>query len=158
MNAADSLTTVAEIAVTIAGFAGIVAVFKSSGKLGSEEIRRIIFLVLVCASIIVTSLLPAALPDLGLSETSVSAVSCGILGVAGLVLGGVFAINIVSGEIHPLFPRATLVIVASITATGGVLLASAFSFGVMPSFGLLLLGEIAFLLTALWIFVATIIW
>jgi ABC-type uncharacterized transport system permease subunit len=140
------------------GFAGVVAVFRSSDRFNPEEVRRVIFLVLVCASVVVASLLPSALLDLGLPELMVIKVSSVVLGIAALVLMVSFLASIIQGQIKLLFPRATVLLVGSFFATSAVLLTAVFTPMLEVSFGLILIGELVFILAALWIFGATLLW
>ena len=158
MRAIDYLPTVAEIAITIAGFAGIVAVVRSSGDMSIEQTRRVVYLVLVCTVTVVTALLPGVLTDLGLSASASAAVSSAILGISVLGLVGSFLWNIFTGGLNLIFPKLTYLVAATPTVTATVLVLSSIGVVFSPSYGLLLLGLIVNLLLALWIFVATMVW
>lgn len=158
MSALDTLSTTAEIAITIAGFAGVVAVFRSSGNFTSEEIRRIIFLVIVNGSVVITALMPNALLDMGFPKQSAISVPSFMLGVMAIFVTLAFTLSIYRGSIRLLFPKVTALLVLGVLSIGAALLLSVLTSLVVASYGLLLVGELVFILIALWIFSTTLLW
>ena len=156
--AADQLATIAEIAVTVAGLAGIVAVLRPSSDKSGEDVRRIAYMVVVTSCVIVTSFLPSAFIDLGFSEVTALTFSCAVLGVSALFLDAVFIYNIVRGALSIKFPKISFLIIIILSITGLSLILAASSILLAASYGLLLIGEVVFVLLGLWLFFATFVW
>jgi hypothetical protein len=83
MQAADALTTLAEVSVAFAGFSGIVTAFRrrSPGEWSDLDRFRFRFMIEFSLATLALSMLPLFLAELGLSESRAWT-------VASLVLGG----------------------------------------------------------------------
>ncbi len=154
----DALTSVAEIAITMAGFAGLASVFKAQGKLGSEEIRRVIYLVAVSVTVVVTALMPAVISGMGFSDTVALEISCAALGLASIVFATNAMFSVVRSVITPLYPKTTYLLITLIFCQGGAQLIAVSTELLGASVGLLLAGHVVLLLLSVWIFVTTIVW
>lgn len=66
MTPSDALPTIAEIAITLTGFTGVVAVFRpgSAGSWSEEELQRIRAVLYICTLVPVCALIPFGLADL----------------------------------------------------------------------------------------------
>jgi hypothetical protein len=66
MSPIDTLPTVAEIAITLGGFIGLVVAFRpvSAASWSDEESSRVIFVLILCSFILLCALLPFALSGL----------------------------------------------------------------------------------------------
>jgi hypothetical protein len=82
----DSLTTVAEIGIALAGFSGLVVVLrKNTGPLNDIEKYRMSVLLATAFGAMFLALLPGALQDLGLNGSRLWRMSSGILAAFSLV-------------------------------------------------------------------------
>ena len=158
MNAIEYFGTVAEIAITLAGFSGLVMAFKSGSALTPEDLRRVTYILVLSFAVLVTALLPAALSDLGFSPDASIRSACLLLAFVMLGLGGNGVLAWKNAAISPHFPRGTAVSLAAAIVTALVLFLSSANIILQPSAGLLLLSQLAVLLIAGWIFLSTIIW
>ena len=158
MDPIDKFDTVAEIAVTLAGFSGLVMALKFGGKLGQEELRRIVYLIVASFSVLATALLPAVLVGLGFSQLRGLDISCFVLGLVAIVLGTNGVVSWRKAQVSPRFPKATIFSLAAALANGVLLMISAVSTIFASPAGVLLLGQVVLLLIAGWIFLSTIIW
>ena len=70
MTPVDALPTVAEIAITLAGFIGLIVVFKpvSAASWSDEDRARVVFVLILCSLILLCALLPFALSGLFQSD------------------------------------------------------------------------------------------
>ena len=75
MSGTDELLTIAEIAVTLAGFAGVVAAFLHRGSLHPVDRLRFVNMFVIAFSALTLSFLPLAFVHLGLAERKVWALS-----------------------------------------------------------------------------------
>jgi hypothetical protein len=86
MQYADTLSTIAEVAVALAGFTGVVAVLgrRSSGGWSAEELLQLRALVETSLTVFFVSFVPAILSSVVDSEAAVWRWSNGVLAVAHL--------------------------------------------------------------------------
>lgn len=84
----EPLTTIGEVAIAIAGFAGIVIVFGDRGRRGVPLVLRISTrgMLLCSLAVVFAAFIPFVFANLKLSETSVWFWSCGVLATFLLVL------------------------------------------------------------------------
>jgi len=86
----DALASIAEIAIGLAGFSGLVAAFvQSSGhSWKGDQKARIVFLVILSFAVITTSLLPSAISGLSASPAlvwGIPMIACGFVTLTSLL-------------------------------------------------------------------------
>ena len=84
MNPDDSLTTIAEIAITLAGFTGLIAVFRSAKAWTSQELSRLGTIIAACFVCLVTALLPFGLAQFSTSGVVVWGIPLALFGLLHL--------------------------------------------------------------------------
>ena len=85
MDGADALTTIAEVAVGLAGFSGVVAVLgRQPGEFSRVEAGRLVVLLLSSLGALFFALIPFALFPLGLNPVSVWRTTSGLVAVFAL--------------------------------------------------------------------------
>ncbi len=85
LDGADALTTIAEVAVGLAGFSGVVAVLgRQPGEFSRVEAGRLVVLLLSSLGALFFALIPFALFPLGLNPVSVWRTTSGLVAVFAL--------------------------------------------------------------------------
>jgi hypothetical protein len=84
----DALPTVAEIAITLGGFIGLIVAFRpvSAAAWSDEESARVVFVLVLCSIILLCALLPFALSGLFSSDTVIWGTPLIIFGAGNLFL------------------------------------------------------------------------
>jgi hypothetical protein len=138
----DALTPIAEIAIALAGFTSVVAVFRRSeiGSWNPEAKTRIRNLLLLSFTMILCALLPFALSGLSDSPFIVWGMPSLILGTAQLLVVSVAFVRIRSGTITLMWPLVTWISFPIAFVVGSLLILSAFSILLAPSAAILVLG------------------
>lgn len=138
----DSLPTVAEIAITLAGFIGLIVVFKpvSAASWSEEERARVLFVLIVCSLILVCALLPFALSGFTLPEAAVWGVPLVLFGAGNLFLNVTMLLRIRAKRIVIQFPWISWPILSAWILLNLSLLMSGLGLLFPFSSGLLLLG------------------
>jgi hypothetical protein len=154
MDGTDELLTIAEVAIGLAGFAGIVAVFQYQG--GFTAVQRLRFLAIFAASFsaILLAFLPLVIYRLNVSDAEVwrwSSVGALILWTPGAVLAP-FGIRRIKRETAYSYIAAVVLYVPAL-GNGGLLLSNATGWIWEPGFVAYFLGLLTWLYTAALIFV-----
>ena len=149
--------TTAEIAATLAGFTGIITLFQSV-RAKSEQIRRIIVMLLVCFLVIVTALLPTALSSYTLPEHLIWGIPCSLIGLCLLGMGLESSFAWYKGHVTPVFRYFTVTLLAVMIAFSIYLLAVGIGLAGHVSESTLLTAHIALLVFAGYIFTSTLVW
>jgi hypothetical protein len=138
----DSLPTVAEIAITLAGFIGLIVVFKpvSATAWSDEERARIIFVLILCSLILLCALLPFALSGFQLSEATIWGVPLLLFGAGNLFLNAGMLLRIRAKRIVIQFPWVSWPILSTWILLNLLVLLSGLGYLLPFSSGLLLLG------------------
>ena len=142
MNPVDSLPTVGEIAITLAGFIGLIVVFKpvSAASWSEEERARVVFVLILCSLILLSALLPFALSGFEVSAATIWGVPLVLFGAGTLFLSINMLLRIRTKRIIIHFPWVSWpILTVWMLLTISVLLSG---FGLILPFssGLLLLG------------------
>jgi hypothetical protein len=92
----DALASIAEVAIGLAGFSGLVAAFgqRSDQPWRSDQKARIVFLVALSFVVITTSMLPSAISGWSKSASlvwGIPMVTCGALTLTSLLVWGVLS-------------------------------------------------------------------
>jgi len=158
MGAFDRFDTIAEIAITLAGFSALVMAFRSRGGLDVEGLRRITYIVVASFVVAISAFLPTSLGAFGFSIAAGIRFTIFLLGVASLAvaINGVMAW--INGIANPVFPKSTVVLMVTVFSSSVMLLLGSANFWLSPSSELLLTGQIVLLSLAGWTFLSTIIW
>ncbi len=147
MAYADALSTLAEVAIAIAGFSGIVAVFgrRSSGHWSTAERTRLIGLLVMSFTAVFFSVAPFVLLSVPVSESTCWRWLSALLAASRLVSGAVL-LRVALGALRiPITKRETS-LVTSATFIGGDFLVA------------LVLGANALAFGLLWPYLAAIVW
>ena len=91
MNASDELLTVAELAIGLAGFSGVVVAFAYRGQLTAIDQMRFIALFTIAIATAMFAFLPFAFSHTGLSDPAIWRWSSGLFFAWALVQGFVLA-------------------------------------------------------------------
>lgn len=149
MDAFDTLLTLAEVSIGLAGFAGIVVVFgRGPGALPPADSLRLAALVGASLGTLFLSLMPIALNALGLSEPALwqwsSAVMVAFVAPAHVI--GMLRIRRISAEMLEVVP-IHLIAVGVFLLLGNLVAQVCNSVGApwLPSFGVYLSGLILYL-------------
>jgi hypothetical protein len=86
----ESLETIAEVAATLAGFAGLIAALAGGSHQGLPRRQRIAFWLVLATSLatLIVSFLPRVLFNFGLSEPTSWRICCGVLALANFATLG----------------------------------------------------------------------
>ena len=152
VEAADTLLTLAEVSLGLAGFAGIVVVFgRGPGALPPADSLRLAALVGASFGTLFFSLIPIALGFVGVPEPGLWQWSSAIMVVAVVPVHAVGVLRIwqFRDEILEVAPIYLLVIAAiTILANLTAQICNALGVGSLPLFGVYLFGLILYLLFA----------
>jgi hypothetical protein len=144
MSPIDALPTVAEIAITLGGFIGLIVAFRpvSAASWSDEESARVVFVLVVCSLILLCALLPFALSGLFPTESVIWGAPLVIFGTGNLFLIASMFRRIHTKRINIHFPLVSWPILSFWSLLAVALLLS--GLGVLWPFspGLLLLGMI----------------
>ena len=144
MSPIDALPTVAEIAITLGGFIGLIVAFRpvSADSWSDEESARVVFVLVVCSLILLCALLPFALSGLFPTESVIWGAPLVIFGTGNLFLIVSMFRRIHTKRINIHFPLVSWPILSFWSLLAVALLLS--GLGVLCPFspGLLLLGMI----------------
>jgi hypothetical protein len=152
LEASDTLLTLAEVSLGLAGFAGIVVVFgRGRGKLAPADSFRLLLLVGCSLGTLFLSLISIALGFLGVAEPGLWQWSSAMM-IAVVVPGHVFVVSRVRRdaaeilEVIPVYmlPFGAFLFVANFVAQ----ICNALGVGWVPSFGVYLFGLILYLFFA----------
>ena len=88
MNSSEILLTLAEIAITLAGFVGLLAVFKQSAVWTSEEILRLFSTLGLCFAAITASILPEGIAHFTSSESIIWGIPILVAGLTPIITSG----------------------------------------------------------------------
>ena len=138
MQPDESLTTIAEIAITLAGFTGLIAVFRSAKQWTSQELSRLGTIIAACFVCLVVALLPFGLAQFSSGAVIVWGLPIALFGVLHLAIIGYLLAAARAKRFRPssTFSRVILTI-DSILAV--VLVAAPTGLLLEPSQGLLIL-------------------
>ena len=142
MTPVDALPAVAEIAITLAGFIGLIVVFKpvSAASWSDEERARVGFVLILCILILVCSLLPFALDGLRLSEAITWGLPLFIFSAGNLFLVANMLIRVKAKRVRIQFPLISWPILFAWIVLNITLLFSSVGLLLPFSSGLLLMG------------------
>lgn len=158
MDIQSTLSTLAEVAITLAGFTGLLIALTSANKEPKQAFFRVAAMLSGCLFIIVAALLPAPLLELGLSEQTAWGIPTIIEGVGQILVPGSIYIALKRG----LFvSKAPAVSISLLVPTGifGMFLIAAPVFELVESYAPLLVFAclwsvitvgIMFILSILW--------
>lgn len=154
----DSLYSLAEIAVTLAGFTGILAVFRGSSGSMQGELRRISYILALCFAIIIGAFMPGLIdafwPEAGVGISATTA----LMGVTATAIS-IWAVTLfLSGAIVLALPVSSWSM-ATLNLVIGLFVIAA-GLGFLPGAPEAYLRAVLlwFLLYSGYIFAATLIW
>lgn len=147
MHPIDILPTIAEVAVTIAGFTAIVVSIRSqrAGTWNAEERIRIIGILTVCGLVAVCAVLPYAISDLSSNENLRWGVPLAVSGMASIIAFAIVVIAAAKRKFEFLLPQLTWPMMAVITGSSTLSILSGTGLWNPYSAGLLLLQLLAML-------------
>lgn len=155
MDSTDALTTIAEVAVGLAGFSGVVVVLgRQPGEFTRVEAGRLVVLLMSSLGALFFALLPFALFPLGLDTSTVWRIAAGLVAILALSHLGVSYSELrrVRNEAPEVYSRvvasvhfsilfAVLLLQLAIVIMGGELALSLYIFGLL---GLLVVAAFQF--------------
>ncbi len=157
LTPADALTTIAEIAVTLAGFTGIIIVLRQNAST-DEQVVRVLNILIICFMIIFGALTPFALSAFQLPDHIVWGAPCVLVGsfLLAFDLWGIHSYR--KGSLDPSFPKIMFanMIVAGLLAIA--LLAAGLGIWINASPALLLAALIYLIVFAGHAFTASLVW
>ncbi|MBD3648268.1 MAG: hypothetical protein HUJ31_12640 [Pseudomonadales bacterium] len=154
----DVLTSIAEIAITLAGFTGLLVAFRSSRTSVSEELRRIAYIFAFCFVAVVGSFLPT-IAELFAPDTALPwKLPLGFVAVSALLIGGIAIVQSLQQRITVRFPIVTYSMVAVLLTVGSLLFLVLFEAIPGNPFGYLLVGVLWCVAHAGYLFVSTLFW
>jgi hypothetical protein len=152
LEAFDTLLTLAEVSLGLAGFAGIVVVFgRGPGVLAPADSFRLLLLVGCSFGTLFLSLIPIALGFLGVPEPDLWGWSSAIMvvGVVPAHVVGVLRMRQIREEILEVAPIRLLGLAAFLLAANLVAqVCNSLGVGSLPMFGVYLFGLLLYLLFA----------
>ena len=157
MDPTEALTTIAEIAVTLAGFTGIITVMQRSEMTG-EQIVRILNMLMLCFMIIFGSLLPFVLKAFELNDQRVWSSSCISLGFLILAFDAWGTFAVYRAKFRPILPAAMIVILLILGSMGLSLVAIGAGLVSQPSLAVVLTALVTLVLFACYAFVTNLLW
>lgn len=156
-DAADTLLAIAEIAITLAGFTGIVLIFRSDEPT-EEETIRILNIFAICIFTVITALLPSALFEFGFETKVVWGIPVILLGFTVIAFPTLTSISYLRGKVTPVFPKFTIAIFVFWPLYGLTIMAYGFgAFGEVTA-SMLIATQILLLAFAGYLFVGALLW
>jgi len=138
MNSSDALTTIADIAIALAGFTGLIAVFRSAGNWTSQELARLTTIIAACFACLIAALLPFGLMHFSSSATVVWGIPLAVFAALHLALVGYLAAEYRAQRFRPSGMLSHVILTADAVFAVWLMLCAAGVF-LEPSMGLLIL-------------------
>ena len=154
----DSLSSIAEIAITLAGFTSVLAVLRSSRGALQEELLRIVYIFLLCISVVFCSFLPVIIETFSKNSELVWILPLVILGGVAVLISGMGFWQVLSGRIRLHFRVASYSMMLILLFLGLLMLGAAVRVSPGDPLGYLLLGQLWFVTYAGYLFVTTLFW
>ena len=154
----EVLSSIAEIAMTLAGFTGLLVAFRSPKTSLAEELRRIVYIFVFCLAAVIGSFLPTIV-ELFAPDTALPwKLPIGFLGVIAILISATAIQQSIRGQITLQFPLISYSMIFGLLCIG--LLLIAVLFGLVPGnpLGYLLVGVLWFVVHAGYLFVTTLFW
>jgi hypothetical protein len=115
MGGTETLLTIAELAIGLAGFSAVVAAFTIRGELSPTDRSRFIWLFTTAFVAALLAFVPSMLSEAGLADATLWRASSGIWIVAWLISTGIFAIGLLRRDPSKWRPRwSALTLVPSV--------------------------------------------
>ena len=158
MESFESLDTIAEVAATLAGFAGLIAALAGASHQGLPPRQRIAFWLVLANSLatLILSFLPRVLFNFGLSEPTSWRICCGVLALVNFAtLGLVIRVHrsLLAQGIPTQFATAYVVLLPAIGVFALLALATAVGIAPLDPYALFYAGLVISLAFACLIFV-----
>lgn len=154
----EGLYSLAEIAITLAGFTGLLGLFRSSSNPVQGELTRIFYIFIMCFATIVGAFLPPAISTFLPDSDAGWYVSAVYVGLVALAISAWALVQFLTGRVKLSLPIPSYSM-AIISGLVGITLLGA-SLGMIsgPVKGFLIIGLLWFLLYSGYIFVTTVFW
>ena len=140
MDPQETLNTLAEIAVALAGFAGIMFGLRNRSGGATQEVARLSMTLWVCFSVVTCSLLPIVISQFTERGDLIWGVPCFLLGILQFSNMTTIAILLRERTVAPAFPRLNMVAISMIYISSIVMFAGSFDVLVPRSSGTLMVG------------------
>lgn len=154
----EGLYSIAEIAITLAGFTGLLGLFRSTQNSVQGELRRIFYIFLMCFAVIIGAFLPGVIATFDPGSERGWQVSTAFLGCVAFLVGVWALIQFRTGSIRLSLPIASHSMAIVSLLVGMLLLAASLGIAAGPVKGYLLIGLLWLLMYSGYIFVTTLIW
>jgi hypothetical protein len=154
----ETLSSIAEISITLAGFSGLLAAFRSSKSSVREELRRITSIFVFCFAVIVASFLPAIVETFSPGSDLNWQLSVFLISLVAIFSPINTILMVRTGQIRLQFPVGSLSMMAVLFTVG--LMQIGALVGIIPGApqGYLLVGVLWLVTHAGYLFVTTLFW
>lgn len=154
----DSLYALAQIAITIAGFTGLLGFFRHSSETDRSELIRVMYIFVMCFTIVIACFLPTMVNAFSAASHAGWRVATGFVGLVMVIFTAIGLYQFILKRMALSRPVASYAMAITSNGVGWVLLGA--TAGVLPGAlpGYLLLGTLWLLLHAGYVFVATLVW
>ncbi len=156
MDTEGAFTAIAEIAVSLAGFSGLVAVFGFREISLGEALNRVYWLVCMCFVIVATVFMPYVVTEFTSNQEIVWGLPIGVIGVFLIFVVANFSLRR-SHRSGWSFPKSTSVVLLFAAAIGAWLVLVSFGLLHKQSAGTLLFGQLWLLSHAGYMFLTTLL-
>lgn len=154
----EGLYSLAEIAITLAGFTGLLGFFRSSTSSVKGEMLRIFYIFIMCFATIVGAFLPPAISTFLPDSDAGWYVSTVYVGLVALAISVWAIVQFLTGRVGLSLPIPSYSMAIFSGLVGVTLLGASFGIVSGPVKGFLIIGLLWFLLYSGYIFVTTLFW
>lgn len=158
MDPQETLNTLAELAVALAGFAGIMFGLRRRSSGPTQEVTRLAMTLWVCTSVVFCAILPIALSQFTDSDSIIWGIPCFILGILQFSNMTTVTVLVRKGTVAPAFPILNIITMAMIYISSVSMVAASLDMLVPRSSGSLIIGCLAGVLMGLYSFISNSTW
>ena len=102
------LQTLAEIAITLAGFSGLIAVFSSQDSWGRTEKTRFLNILILCFLVVLCAMFPIFSGTYFADESSAWRISCFVFGIVQIIIVIRFLTSVLRSSWRPEMPYLSI--------------------------------------------------
>lgn len=135
MASIEHLSTLAEVAITLAGFSGLIAAFQSRQEWEQGDKSRLLNILLMCFSVVVCALIPLFAQDMFSNQQTALRISCFIFSLMYLPIIIRFMLGLLRRSWTPALPWVSIPAALFGSVVGVVSLMAGLGLGVEASAG-----------------------
>ena len=158
MDAQETLNTLAEVAVALAGFAGIMFGLRSRSAGPTQEITRLAMTLWICTSVVFCAILPTALSQFTDEEAIIWGLPCFILGILQFSNMTAVTFFLRKGTVAPAFPKLNIITMGMIYISSIAMMSASVDALVPRSSGTLIIGCLCGVLMGAYSFISNSTW